>query len=812
MAEIRYNLVTFTPDDEVETSITLQLDGDFTRSTGVKPDVTRAKVPYYEMARLGGNPLRRGTLKFWYSSSPLGGKATGTPDVAYTGMRIVEVQPYGVGVVRKGPPVPIVAEWLLFIADERERLTPPRGGRLTLGILNPALADETADNGDDDAATPPAPGASAVPPSHRTARELVKECLAAAGTTLYEIIWPNPQPAAPTDLKWLGCYATVELEKLLEYTHSVYCPQSGGAVLINRVGEGPLPDVPLSRRVVDQFLPPTDRRGEVVIFSSAPVPAVETRIIEGPSPTTWEFVIQDKAGKWREVNDAQLRTDRLVHDGGPEKTVKEKYAKVDVLYQGRVRSQLYHYIRLAKAFFDPKVVGPVQSQILRRRLSTAGKLNDIEVLATIAQPDYVNGGWKNAKEPARCTAGFLNGPQNIIYVQELLGKLKDTNPVADFEANFVALAGAAAAGATTPARSADLRVKLSIEQSVEVKDKNANPDDAKRRKPAFYTVGFRRGLDAGAIVQLTDGELTSEIDSPSEDTVFISRPELRLVADFTAGGDSKPPVHNQDDLDKKAKVLAARYLKERRADRAPRTMHVKGFFRAELNGRISEVRISQSPPMTTIKVDSVWTPLGAGDITALIGSGGGKGGAGGGGGAGVGAEPYPHQGQTLNEALGLGHAGATQPMVPIAPAAPPPGGESLFVARISSSSQVPDPGGGAWPYQWTYSFQEQEKKKADYGGWGAKAGGREGAALNLIENMNTASGLLGSGGSTDNLVGTGLKPQPCPAGALVLMRSVPVPGIAANPDANPPVKEVPPKTEYWFQYENAVDGPCEPPA
>jgi hypothetical protein len=566
-------------------------------------------------------------------------------------------------------------------------------------------------------------------------------------------------------------------------------------------------------------MPPTDRRGEVVIFSSAPVPAVETRIIEGPSPKTWEFVIQDKSGKWVEVNDEKLRADRLIHDGGPEKTVKEKYAKVDVLYQGRVRSQLYHYIRLARAFFDPKLVGSPQSQILRRRISTAGKLNDIEVLATIAQPDYVNGGWKNAKEPARCSAGFLNGQQNIIYVEQLLGKLGDSNPAADFEANFVALAGATAAGGTSPPRSADLRVKLSIEQSVEVKDKGANPADAKRRKPAFYTVGFRRGLDAGAIIKLTDGELTSEIDSPSEDTVFISRPELRLVADFTAGGDSKPPVHNQDDLDKKAKELAARYLKERRSDRAPRTIQVKGFYRVELNGRVSEVRISQSPPMTTVKVDSVWTPLGAGDITALIGSGGGKGGAGGagggGGGAGVGAEPYPGQGQTLNEALGLGQAGATQPLVPIGPPVSHPPTESSFAARITSSKELPDidqPDDPVGANQYQYSFQEVTKAKAGYGGWTTLAGGREGGAFNWVEEPNHAGGLLGNGVDTANLAGTGLKLKPVSTGVIVRMFPTNVPAVPADENANPPTKEVPAKTEYWFGYENGIDGSCDPPA
>ena len=70
--------------------------------------------------------------------------------------------------------------------------------------------------------------------------------------------------------------------------------------------------------------------------------------------------------------------------------------------------------------------------------------------------------------------------------------------------------------------------------------------------------------------------------------------------------------------------------------------------------------------------------------------------------------------------------------------------------------------------------------------------------------------MLGNGVNTANLDGTGLKPQPVPIGVLVRMFVVRVPAVPADNMVDPPKPEVPAKTEYWFGYENGIDGSCDP--
>jgi len=113
-----------------------------------------------------------------------------------------------------------------------------------------------------------------------------------------------------------------------------------------------------------------------------------------------------------------------------------------------------------------------------------------------------------------------------------------------------------------------------------------------------------------------------------------------------------------------------------------------------------------------------------------------------------------------------------------------------FWARITGSTADGD-------NRWTYSWEEVAKTGAGYGGWGALDDGRTGAdnAYNSIEDMNAATGVQGNGVDvahldTDDYT---FALQPCPTDAVVWMREVKVDGDA----------------EYWFAYENGVDGGCD---
>jgi len=97
--------------------------------------------------------------------------------------------------------------------------------------------------------------------------------------------------------------------------------------------------------------------------------------------------------------------------------------------------------------------------------------------------------------------------------------------------------------------------------------------------------------------------------------------------------------------------------------------------------------------------------------------------------------------------------------------------------------------------RWSYSFTEVYKTTAGYGGWATLSGGRTGTARNTIEDGNTGSGTLGNGVAVSNLDTDDytFTLQPAPDDVIVRVREVDHGG----------------STEYWFQYENGVDGSCD---
>lgn len=96
--------------------------------------------------------------------------------------------------------------------------------------------------------------------------------------------------------------------------------------------------------------------------------------------------------------------------------------------------------------------------------------------------------------------------------------------------------------------------------------------------------------------------------------------------------------------------------------------------------------------------------------------------------------------------------------------------------------------------RWKYAFVEVEKLAVGYGAWTTLSGGRTGFARNTIEDMNGSSGTLGNGVAVSSLTTTKatFSVRPCPVGALVDLFEV-----AVGND-----------TEYWFTYENGIDGAC----
>lgn len=116
----------------------------------------------------------------------------------------------------------------------------------------------------------------------------------------------------------------------------------------------------------------------------------------------------------------------------------------------------------------------------------------------------------------------------------------------------------------------------------------------------------------------------------------------------------------------------------------------------------------------------------------------------------------------------------------------------IIYAKITGSS--PD-GDNRYKYTWV----EVVKLTNGYGGWVVRENGRVGTAengyyaRNLVEDMNAETGTLGNGVAVSSLVGT-FALQPAPVDTIVQLMEV---------------RTGEGSTEYWFSYENGIDGECE---
>lgn len=118
----------------------------------------------------------------------------------------------------------------------------------------------------------------------------------------------------------------------------------------------------------------------------------------------------------------------------------------------------------------------------------------------------------------------------------------------------------------------------------------------------------------------------------------------------------------------------------------------------------------------------------------------------------------------------------------------------VFLAMITGHTAASSSSGCN---QYLYSWVAVTKSGSGYDGTWTSTGtsGTTGSspAYNLCEviNSGTEPYTLGNGVFSDNLIGS-YSLRACPDGVVVLMKTVPISG----------------GKEYWFQYENGVDGDC----
>jgi len=121
----------------------------------------------------------------------------------------------------------------------------------------------------------------------------------------------------------------------------------------------------------------------------------------------------------------------------------------------------------------------------------------------------------------------------------------------------------------------------------------------------------------------------------------------------------------------------------------------------------------------------------------------------------------------------------------------------MFWARITDSDVYDEPAQNRWTYDW----ERVEKTEEGYGGWTPTGESGEANGYNTNEDMNDVTGVQGNGVDVANLDTPEytFEIQPAPPGVIVRMRVQESPSSGSESVVD----------EYWFTYENGVDGTCD---
>jgi len=548
MSEIKFReaLVTFKPDAEknkpTARRLYLRLEGPFVLSGGLQPNINRAVTPYTEFAKLGSSAAFRdlGTIEFWFTRKP----GDYAPDHAISNVRIVDVEPLGFGRVQGGTEF-IATEVRLMLADSREQIAEPRGGRLTDGLLNPPNV------GADESLTPNS--------------TLVQTCIDAITLPVENLLGTEIDDVPPPrELKWEGAHAPTELLKILERISGCICPKSGGGIGLSRIGYAHEGDVPDSEGP-EIRLPGSGRRGKIAVFTSAPYPVTNTVTLEGPHPNTWDLVAREPQGLdadgqiiWR-----WLPVDYLLVAKGNICARLQEWGEPPSWLKGVVWTDLMHYIRLSKNAVDPKT-----SPVWRVVRGSSGAFSNIRVEAKIAV-EREDGSYANADVFVTCSPEVVlldhETGEPVLKVSEWLFQV-DAECVNRFEHARTLIKG-------------DLRVTVTYEE-------------AAAGKKDYLAIGFQRR--GGKIEMLTDAETLAAVGKGGPDVVVLSDPSLRI---YKVNGEEK----NRNALNAKAKALAELYFWGDEEDY--RILTLPGFVAVEVSGVVNEVEWNQDDLTTTVKVN-----------------------------------------------------------------------------------------------------------------------------------------------------------------------------------------------------------------
>lgn len=622
MADSVGNIVKLSLGDGEGAAV--KLEGDFVFSVGLRPNVNRVRCSCVEFDKIKGNISKPGTVTF------VGGDGG---DVAIGGIRVVDVMPGKAGVVdgQGGQPKPV--DYVLFLADARVDFVSPFGGFVCEGLLNRDANDDGYPDG----------------PIVKI-DELIKICCKRMGFEPEAVPTGLEGIAPPPNQRWFGVPAEPELGKLLQSAALVLGPTRNGKLSIFRAGDGQAPTVPAGRLDSDTTEAAPNRRGKTLILCSAPSAVIDTIKATGPGATAdVQFVMPDPNGVWRTYDEQEIHGNYF-STRTPEETMRVKFQNVPETHLDRVKRYIYRAIRLNPDKCDPLLQKVLRSQVAAVDGKSTVKLKGLNITARRMQKAANGNQWKRSREKIPCNAELLLGP-NVILVSELLGDLDgDVSPDEFF--GFKELG------------AGDIEVQLSVEAAI---DGGGEDGGGSRKVPEYAYFGFTRE-DDGGVTPLGPEASAAKAANPGPATIFMNVPGMRRVRDKVSNLD------NLDALKTAAAALAAEFFQN--AGRETRTIVASGFFAADLNGKVNELRYSQQNFSTTIIIDRLDDPtnprLTSSVARSALANGGGAGGFG------------------PSDSLALGSfGGGNQPVVALGPSALE-GSDGGGVLRMTVSNASPD--------------------------------------------------------------------------------------------------------------------------
>lgn len=460
----------------------------------------------------------------------------------------------------------------------------------------------------------------------------------------------------------------------------------------------------------------------------------------------FELVGLDADGKWKALKDLSY-----LNGMSPLETARNAFYNVPFEHREQAKALMYRCIRLKPDKF-PHLV-------LKQRYENQQPL-PVKVEANLALP--VAKLWTNSSVTLRATHLYvtrIDGKWNsILRVHQTLLRVTEpafTDPDEDFAYSKAA-----------ELRAGDLKLTI----SAEAYEKPAA--DGIEGRPVYFAVGFTR--EDGALRKLSAEETKAALES-APDRIVVPEPSWILHEDVNGGS-------NRAELEAQAERQAARYLRD---GAASVTQVILGYYQVELSGVVSEISINQGELKTEVQCLAWYQPNGVtpASFRKLM--------------KGQNADPR------ARVAVDRVQRGADpQPVTSLGPSGgATAGGEAPMFAIISSAERQ----GEAW--RWIYQGWIAQKFGLGYGGGDGES--NEGwqavdmpgpiTIYNMAEAMNHSTGgapLLGNGYDTRNLEGTQLEPKPIPIGRVVRIYRVQT--------LSPTLQRV---TEYWCDWNNAVDGP-----